>query len=252
MSKYLNSAGKMTMAGQHLAADLYNEAVGSMIKWLSDGDADRHCRYGNLPRRVLAAAQVDRDLREDIAIETFVIALVPFLRNLDAGLYDATRGASIPTYFIGACRNRLGDVIRAHQQQVEELRGDTVTYLALLQRPDAGFEEFEGRELARKLLLQAPHDLRAALLLRIYEGVSLAEAAKRLGLNPTTVRSHLLRFKKKLIKKHFTGGIVIPQDTVLGQWVANETTAISAPGFVCEVQTAIRVTPAISSTAPRP
>ncbi|MEU2258532.1 sigma-70 family RNA polymerase sigma factor [Nocardia xishanensis] len=219
MTKHLNTAGKLTLAGQKLAAQLYDPSVGAITTWLTRGEAACQSRYGQLPQKVLDAAQTDRYLREDIALETFVSALPPFLKKLDSGEYDENRGASITTYFIGACRNRIGDVIRAHHAHFTELREDTDELLAQLRSADPGFSEIEGLELARHLLLTAPHDLRAALLLRIYEGITLGEAAKRLGLNPATVRSHLLRYKRKLAGLHFGGKIAIPADTALGAWI---------------------------------
>lgn len=226
MPKYLDYADKLTLAGQELAAELYNPTVSVIIKWLADGHANQYSRYGKLPQHVLDAAEIDRYLREDIALETFVVTLPGFLARLDddnSG-YDPER-SSITTYFIGACQNRLGDIIRSHQVPVAELRADTDDLLAILRTSDAGLADFEGRDLARHLLLRAPHDLRDALMLRIYEGITLSEAAQELGLNPATVRSHLLRFKKKILRLHFLGKIEIPEDTALGQWVSTRAYA---------------------------
>jgi RNA polymerase sigma factor (sigma-70 family) len=227
MPKYLDRTDKLTLAGQEFAAKLYNPAVSSIIKWLADGQANQYSRYGKLPQHVLDAAEIDRYLREDIALETFVVTLPGFLARLDDDNnndYDPKR-SSIESYFIGACRNRLGDVIRSHQVPVAELRADTDDLLAILRTSDAGLADFEGRDLARHLLLGAPHDLRDALMLRIYEGITLGEAAQELGLNPATVRSHLLRFKKKILRLHFLGKIEIPEDTALGQWVSTRARA---------------------------
>jgi RNA polymerase sigma factor (sigma-70 family) len=214
----------MTLAGQQLAAELYDPAVGSITKWLTDGTAGELARYGSVPQQVLDVARADRYLREDIALETFILTLPLFLRKLDAGAYDATRGTSITTFFIGACRNRMGDVLRAHHSPLTELRPDTDNLLALLHHPDKGLEAIEEVALARDLLQHAPTDLRAVLVLRVYEGISLSAAATKLGLNPATVRSHLLRFKKKLIRLHFDEEISIPNDTVLGDWIRNAAT----------------------------
>jgi hypothetical protein len=122
----------MTLAGQQLAAELYDPAVGTITQWLADGEAGEWSRYGVLPQQVLELAQADPSLREDIALETFIAALPPFLRKLDRGAYDATRGASIQSFFIGACRNRMGDVIRAHHSPLIALRPDTDELLAAL------------------------------------------------------------------------------------------------------------------------
>lgn len=225
MSEYVSHTGKLTPAGQRVAAELYDPAVSAMVKWLADGEVSRYSRYGQLPQHVLDLAQLDRDLREDIALETFVSVLPGFLTRLDNN-FDANRGASEQTFFIGACRNRLGDVIRSHQAPVAELRADTDELLALLRSSDAGLADIEGRDLARYLLLRAPHDLRDALMLHIYEGITLVAAAKRLGLNPATVRSHLRRFRKKLLRQHFDEKISIPENTALGQWIRKQTPAV--------------------------
>lgn len=223
MPKYLDATEKMTYAGQNLAAELYNPAVAAITKWLADGVAGAQVRYGSVSEAVLSIAQTDRYFREEVATETFVCALVPFLRGLDEGRYDPDRGTTVTTYFIGACRNRLGDVLSAHAPHLDQLRDDTDKLVALLQSNDIGYEEVEGVELARRLLLTAPHDLRAILLRHVFDGVTLTESAKKAGLNPATVRSRLLRYKKKLARLHFEGRIVLPEGTALGEWARAET-----------------------------
>ncbi|APE36224.1 hypothetical protein BOX37_22435 [Nocardia mangyaensis] len=217
MRKYIDYTGKLTAAGQKVTAELYDPAISAMIKWLADGVAGQYSRYGKLPRNVLDLAEFDRDLREDIALETFMATLPGFLARLDRE-FDDTR-SSMRTYFIGACRNRLGDVIRAHQVTIAELRPNTDELFAVLRSPDAGLADFEGRDLARYLLLRAPDDLRDVLMLHIYDGITVFDAATELGLNPSTVRTQLRRFKKKILRQHFLGEIAIPEDTGLGQWI---------------------------------
>ncbi|MEV0343999.1 sigma-70 family RNA polymerase sigma factor [Nocardia sp. NPDC050713] len=223
MSKYLNEDEKLTPEGQELAARLYDPAVGAMLTWLADGEAASQSRYGDVSQVVLNTAQADRYLREDIAVETFVRALPPFLGRLDRGEYDADRGATITTYFIGACRNRIGDVIRAHHVRVIELRANTDELLARVQGTTVDANMIEGFEFARDLLLAAPRNLRSVLLLLAYEGVTLTEAAKRVGVKPATVRSQLLRYKKQIAWLHFRGVLEIPADTALGEWVRAQT-----------------------------
>ncbi|MFF0542084.1 RNA polymerase sigma factor [Nocardia thailandica] len=224
MRKYIDHNGKLTFSGQQVAAELYDPAISTMIKWLAAGVAGQYSRYGKLPQNVLDVAEVDRDLREDIALETFMAALPGFLARLDRE-FDDTR-SSMTTYFIGACRNRIGDVIRAHQVAIAELRPNTNELLGTVMRSsEAGLADFEGRELARYLLLRAPHDLRDVLLLHIYDRITVFDAAKELGLNPSTVRTQLRRFKKKLLRWHFTGEIDIPEDTGLGQWISARSQA---------------------------
>ena len=218
MRKYIDHDGKLTFSGQQVAAELYDPAISAMIKWLADGVADQYSRYGKLPQNVLDVAEFDRDLREDIALETFMATLPGFLARLDRD-FDDTR-SSMTTYFIGACRNRIGDVIRAHQVTLAELRPNTNELLAVVRSSDAGLADIEGRDLARYLLLRAPRDLRDVLLLHIYDGITVFDAAKELGLNPSTVRTQLRRFKKKFLRWHFEGKIEIPEDTVLGQWIS--------------------------------
>ncbi|MFE3447082.1 RNA polymerase sigma factor [Nocardia sp. NPDC059180] len=173
---------------------------------------------------VLDRAQIDRDLREDIALETFCTVLQPFLRALDAGGYDSTRGTTITTYFLGACRNRLGDVIRAHQPRLAMERQQETSALLEHLRDDIRFhsnldyDRFDDVDLAQRMLIKAPHDLRAALLLHIEEGITLKDAAIRTGSKPATIRSKLLRHRKKLARMHFAGVVVLPENTSLGDW----------------------------------
>lgn len=225
MPKYLNASGKLTSAGQDLAAELYNPAVGTIIGWLAKGEAGTRVRYGYLPPWVLDRAQIDRDLREDIALETFCAALEPFLRMLDEGRYDAARGTTIVTYFLGACRNRLGDTINAHGPRLSKERSHDTSALLEQLRDDNRFhsnldyDRLEDVDLAQRVLLKAPHDLRDALLLHIEDGITLKDAAIRVGSKPATIRSKLLRHRKKLARMHFAGLIVLPENTSLGDWV---------------------------------
>ncbi|MEV6661547.1 RNA polymerase sigma factor [Nocardia fluminea] len=223
MTQYILSDNRLTFAGQKLAAELYDPAVGTLIGWLEGGEIVVKSRYGPLPQRVVDAAMTNWHLREDIAVDTFVSALPGFLRNVEAGVYDPNRGTTQLSYFVGACRNRVGDVIRARQHIFGEVLQDTAVLLRTLQDSRAGFdrdlEETDGLAAARDILLRAPHDLRKVLLLRVYDGVTITQAAKRLGLNPTTVRTHLFRFKRKLVALHLEGKIVIPEGTALSQWI---------------------------------
>ncbi|MFE3989963.1 RNA polymerase sigma factor [Nocardia tengchongensis] len=222
MPKYLESHGKtLTLAGQKLSAELYDPAVGAMLGWLAAGDVARHSRYGELSQVVLNTAQGDRFLREDIAIETFVRALVPFLRRLDRGDFDTNGAASVTTFFIGACRNRIGEVVWSHHTRIMELRADTEELLDRARNTTIGPDTVDGFELARDLLLKAPRNLRSVLLLVIYEGTTLAEAAKRVGVKPTTIRSQLMRYKNHIAWLHFRRTLEIPEATSLGQWARN-------------------------------
>ncbi|WP_344319852.1 sigma factor-like helix-turn-helix DNA-binding protein, partial [Nocardia ninae] len=81
----------------------------------------------------------------------------------------------------------------------------------------------DGLELARDLLPLAPRNLRSVLLLVAYEGVTLTEAAKRVGVKPATVRSQLLRYKQRIASMHFRGVLEIPADTGLGDWARATT-----------------------------
>lgn len=225
---YMNATGKLTSDGQRLAKDLYDPSIATLSTWLKSGDIAGKARFGKLPPQILVAAMTDRYLREEIALDTFVATLPGFMRKLDAGVHDPAR-SSIQTFFIGDCRNRVGDVIRDRQEIIHEAHHDTAELLAKLQSPTAdfgaGFEEIEGLGLARDLLLRAPHDLRDVLLLRVYDGITIAEAGKRLGLKGATVRSHLSRYKSKLITLHLQGKIVIPDSTVLGEWLDTKADA---------------------------
>ncbi|GEM42192.1 RNA polymerase sigma factor [Nocardia ninae] len=214
---------KLTLSGQQLAGQLYDPSVATMLAWLAAGEAAAHSRYGRLSQVVLNVAQTDVGLREDIAVETFVRALLPFLRRLDRGDYEENGGATLTTFFIGACRNRIGDVIRSHHERIIELRADTSDLLDHLRNTVIDDTTVDGLELARDLLPLAPRNLRSVLLLVAYEGVTLTEAAKRVGVKPATVRSQLLRYKQRIASMHFRGVLEIPADTGLGDWARATT-----------------------------
>lgn len=220
MPKYLQPNGEtLTLAGQKLSAELYDPAMGAMLGWLGAGEVARYSRYGELSQIVLNTAQGDLSLREEIAIETFVRALLPFLRRLDGGGFDEEGPASITTFFIGACRNRIGDVVSSHHTRILELRADTDALLDRARNTESAHDIVDGFTLARDLLLQAPRNLRSVLLLVIYEDVTLTEAATRVGVKPATVRSQLMRYRRHIAWLHFRRVLEIPEATGLGQWV---------------------------------
>ncbi|MEV6281072.1 sigma factor-like helix-turn-helix DNA-binding protein [Nocardia sp. NPDC051832] len=231
MPKYLHADGTLSSAGQALAAELYNPAVGAITNWLKGGTASAMIRFGSKDPLVLECARTDYELREEIAVETFCEALMPFLRQLDRGGYDATRGASISSFFIGACRNRLGGTVGKHSERLRGKRAqDREIPLEYLREDECldprqaadRFDRVEDVRLARRVLLKAPHDLRAALLLQVAEGTTMAAASRRIGVPPATIRSQLKRLRKKLAHQHLVGLIVIPDDTALGDWVRHD------------------------------
>ncbi|AEF43115.1 RNA polymerase sigma factor [Hoyosella subflava] len=215
MERLIDDRGRLTVAGQRLAAELYDPAVGTIKTWLAEGIAGEMASFGMLPSAVVEAAQSNYDVRNDIALDVFVSALPSFMRYLDSGKYSESGPATVQTFFIGACRNILAAVVERRHKSLpfEYSRADMLEWVKEI-------THLEGADYRwiHKLLQLAPHDLSSVLMLVVREGISFNEAAQRLGKKPATMRSHLHRYRGKLAYLHFSGKIDIPETTELGQW----------------------------------
>lgn len=222
MDRLLTGGGRLTLAGQTLAAELYDPAVGTLIGWLRDGTIEEHARCGKVSQYVVSAAQADWELCQDIALETFTTALPPFMKYLDDGKFDPDGPATVRTFFIGACRNRLPQVVERRfgnvSAEVSWEREELLSWVEAEVAPRGADMEW-----VLRLLTQAPRDLAAVLILMAKDDLSLATACAKLGKNPATMRSQLHRYRRKLAARAFDGSISIPTSTALGAWVSKHT-----------------------------
>lgn len=157
------------------------------------------------------------DDRAELSAETVAHALVFFRTQiLQAGRWDPGGGATIKTYFTGACVHQFPNVYRRWDRERRRWQDNV---LMRLDDPDdpAGLRQIPGHDdpadtavasLQRDQILAdlAARDplLRRAILLR-HDGYSGIEAAKLLGLTPRALEGRWYRFARDLRQRDQEG-----------------------------------------------
>jgi|HubBroStandDraft_5_1064220.scaffolds.fasta_scaffold44529_2 hypothetical protein len=191
---------------QELAA--YGVAV--TMAWTRTGRISARCKAMGRPLQfsIEFGRGLSRDDRIEIAVETVARALNFFLDQvLKPGKWDHRRGASLKTYFVGACLLQFPNVFAvwaSEQKRWHAVNDGTVS-------PDDA-EAATARDLSRSdptcemvLRLAAAQDvlgtikdakLRAAVQM-VARGFTFAEAARTLGLGPRVLEGRLYRLRSK-------------------------------------------------------
>lgn len=137
----------------------------------------------------------DRHATEDVVQETFFKAL----RNL--GRYRAR--SSLKTWVFSIARNLCLDHLRASGRTRLRLLGalenDPVPEPSTPD-PARGLELDERRARVVRALTELNADARSLLILRVYDGLSYREIARRRGWAPTGVGTRLCRARQSLTK----------------------------------------------------
>ncbi len=134
---------------------------------------------------------------EDLAIDTVISALNYFRdKVLLGGVWKPEGGASLSTFFIGACVYRFRNVFRDWRRQERRFRSRIEGDLALTtdKDPNPAADEIA---IARQRLSSVDESPIAEIAAHLLEGCTQEETAKRLGLSEGAVRSRLERFRKK-------------------------------------------------------
>jgi len=158
-----------------------------------------------------------RDDRSELSLETVARALVFFrTKVLMLGKWDPARGATIKTYFIGACLSQFPNVFQHWDRERLRWRNK---HMVILDDPDdpAGLAEMSSTEdpaqavLMSQQLDQIMAELadRDPTLYRVarlrLEGYSDVDAAKQVGLSARAVEGRWYRFNKHLRRRYDRG-----------------------------------------------
>jgi len=158
-----------------------------------------------------------RDDRSELSLETVARALVFFrTKVLMLGKWDPARGATIKTYFIGACLSQFPNVFQHWDRERLRWRNK---HMVILDDPDdpAGLAEMSSTEdpaqavLMSQQLDQIMAELadRDPTLYRVarlrLEEYSDVDAAKQVGLSARAVEGRWYRFNKHLRRRYDRG-----------------------------------------------
>jgi RNA polymerase sigma factor (sigma-70 family) len=154
----------------------------------------------------------DAELCGDIATDTVVIALDYFReRVLLAGRWDASKGASLGTFFIGQCLYRFANIytkaLRAEikRQEHREIPDDEL--------PEEWFDPIRGieatvvanQDLVDALAQVSTERAREALVLKHIGGYSYEEIAKRLGMSDARQVGNMLDYQRAQRRQRRSG-----------------------------------------------
>ncbi|MFJ9782631.1 sigma factor-like helix-turn-helix DNA-binding protein [Amycolatopsis sp. NPDC101161] len=169
-------------------------------------------------REYLASRAGEGD-RVELALETVAMALRMFKeRALEGGQWSPEKGASLATYFIGACLLAFPNVFRAWVREYDDWKRQLPFGL-----PDAAGEEVKDRRrslepgveddpadvaVGRTLVLEHLHVLKDqptatayAVAAVILQGKSYAEVADELDVTEQAVKQRLYRYRTELVRR---------------------------------------------------
>jgi DNA-directed RNA polymerase specialized sigma24 family protein len=139
---------------------------------------------------------------DDLASETILRAFQGFRRQLLAGRWDPSMGASLTTFFIGQCLFHFPNVYQRWLRENQLVLVDVDdTTLALLAGPAADADPAEivsQRDAAVRALAQLP-DARTRQVLQLSAiGHGPTEIAHILGITPKAIAGVLYRYRRQL------------------------------------------------------
>jgi DNA-directed RNA polymerase specialized sigma24 family protein len=192
-----------------LSCRLMDYAWPVMLKWMSTGEIFELCKRARKPLRMDAAMNWTDDDRKGMATETVIVAWEYFRATaLTEGGWRPDRGASLQTYFVGACILRFADVYgrwrRAHllDRAMDELPTDDDKVLAVsrnhyLDPCQAAVIQDE----VRRAITPMDDQLRRLVGLRAI-GYPQHEAAAEIGITAKAAERRLARYRKRLGSDH--------------------------------------------------
>ena len=180
-----------------------------MMAWTRTGEIVKKTTVIGLPLSVPSGGLGwSREDRSELSTET-VARAVNFFREkvLRAGTWDHTRGATIKTYFVGACLFQFPNVYQVWQ--AERLRWNSHPTVSIDDPAAPGLlyqvpsdDDTEHRAIARDQLQQVMAeladkypDLHEVVMMQL-EGYTDAQAAQRLGMTPRAVEGRWHRFRR--------------------------------------------------------
>ena len=169
---------------------------------LRDPDALRHVITANNQRLFRAAWSILRDRSE--AEEAVQSAYLKAFANI--GEFEGR--SALSTWFTRIAINEALGRLRSNRRRQKNLEDQGVsvleTYREMLMRgsepvaPDAGLAREQLRQLLERAVAELPDAFRAVFVLRDVEGLSVEETAEALDILPATVKTRLLRARRKL------------------------------------------------------
>jgi DNA-directed RNA polymerase specialized sigma24 family protein len=192
-----------------LASRLAEYAWPILLKWLSTGEIFAQCeRCRRVARRHEAQWDWTADERYRLATET-VLEAIEFFREqaLRRGRWDWRRGASLKTYFVGACLCCFGKVYNRWWREQVLAAGITMYGLRAEDHPTAVAADRRAVDPADAAVTQdevfhalAPmNDMQLRLIVGLRAiGYTQREAADRAGLTEKAAERRLARHRRKL------------------------------------------------------
>lgn len=149
------------------------------------------------------------DLRDELTVEV-LIKTVPDFFDHRVQDWEAVRGASLTTYFIGACI-RTFKTVYATWAKSRERKWITSARLAEARfDPSTTFtEQVAIEETIRQVFDLAKPNQRPVLAL-LHSGYTQVEAAEKLGLSPRAVEGRMYQLRKRVVQAVLNGVISPP------------------------------------------
>jgi DNA-directed RNA polymerase specialized sigma24 family protein len=188
-----------------LSSRLMGYAWPILLKWMNTGEIFELCKRARKPLRQDAAMVWTDDDRRGMATETVIVAWEYFRATaLTKGGWKPGGGASLQTYFVGACILRFADVYgkwrRAHllDRAMDELPTDEDKVLALSHnRPPDPCQQAVIQDEVRRLIRPMDDQLRQLVGLQAI-GYSQREAAEQIGITAKAAERRLARYRNRL------------------------------------------------------
>lgn len=179
-------------SGPPCAPPLSEEA--EWIRAAQDGDRSAFARlvecYWDRLYRWLYHLTRDRHAAEDLTQETFLRAL--------AALKSFRPGSNFRAWVFRIGHNNFVNQKRSERRTKHQLSDDAPA--PDLGTAEADAENREALEVVGRAVADLPADFRAALLLRVEEGLSFREVAKVLNTTEETARWRVFKARQKLMK----------------------------------------------------
>jgi RNA polymerase sigma-70 factor, ECF subfamily len=147
-------------------------------------------RYWDRLYRWLYHLTRDRHTAEDLTQETFLKAL--------AAVHTFRPGSNFRAWVFRIGHNNFVNQKRAERRTKHQLPEDAAA--PELGMVEARTEHREALEAVSKAVSELPPDFRAALLLRVHEGLSFREVAQVLKTTEETARWRVFKARQKLMK----------------------------------------------------
>ncbi len=150
-------------------------------------------RYQERLYRVAYRYLRHREDAREVCQETFARAFARL------STYDP--GRPFGTWLLAVAANLARDLLRRRARRGTVTAGERLGLVPGGERPEARAEDREEAERLRRAVDGLDPEKRLAVLLRYYEGMSIAEIAAVTGVAPGTLKVRLFRARRELLEK---------------------------------------------------